>query len=132
MKISQYINEYTDKSKITFKDFLEEVKELFVEILKFNWPGIKEEFGDVFHFLQLWLHWRFGLDGQPWKISQHSVNKFMARKEVWNKIYQMVGLEKNISGYVGNYNKVEKVIKHLSNFGIDEQTAKSVYKKIVN
>lgn len=38
---------------------------------------IGEELEDVFHFLQLWLYWRFGLDGEIWKMTKNSVKKFM-------------------------------------------------------
>ncbi|MBD3359956.1 MAG: hypothetical protein GF365_04595 [Candidatus Buchananbacteria bacterium] len=131
MKISQYVKQYTDGKRITILDIFSEIKEFVIELIKFNKKGIKEEFGDVLHFIQLWLYWNFDLDGKTWKISQYSVSKFMARKDVWNKIYNYVGLPKNISGYVGNYNKIEKVINHLQGFDIDNQKAKEAYEKIV-
>lgn len=132
MKISQYTIEYTENRKpITFYYVWLEIKEFFVEIVKFNWGGIKEEFEDVLHFLQLWLYARFGVDGELWGITKHSVKKFMDRKIVWNRIYVFVGLSENISGYVGNYRKVEKVIKHLNKFKIEKEKAELAYKEIV-
>lgn len=131
MKISEYTKEYTSGRPITFRDFSWEIKELIIEIVKLNKDGIKEEFGDVFHFLQLWLYCRFGIDREIWRITKNSVKKFMDRKNVWNKIYIYVGLEKNISGYVGNYKKIHKVINHLQKFGINKEKAEEAYNKIV-
>lgn len=96
-----------------------------------KWDGIKEEFEDVFHFLQLWLYSRFGMDGEIWKITKNSVRKFMDRKLVWNRLYVSVGLPKNISGYVGNYKKMEKVVNQLQKFGIEKEKAEEAYRKIV-
>jgi len=131
MKISEYIREYTSGEPVTFRQVFWEIKELFWEIFKLNKEGIKEEFEDVFHFFQLWFYWLLGLDGEIWGITKNSVRKFINRKEVWNEIYIYVGLEKNISGYVGNYKKVHKVINHLQKFGISEEKAEESYKKIV-
>lgn len=131
MKISQYIKEYTSNKRIVFKDVILEIEELMAEIFKLNWNGIKEEFEDVFHFLQLWLYWQICLDGEIWGITKNSVKKFMDRKLVWNRIYITVGLAENISGYAGNYKKVEKVINHLQKFGIDKEKAEEAHRKIV-
>lgn len=131
MKIREYIKEYTAGRGVYFKDVLREIKELFIEFFKFNRRGIAEEFQDVLHFLQLWLYWRFGINGGFWGITKKSVAKFMNRKKVWQEIYEFVGLDKNISGYVGNYNKVEKVINHLSQFGTSKEKAREAYEKII-
>lgn len=131
MKISEYIKRYTAGRRICFSDVLREIKEFFIEIFKFNKAGIIEEFQDVLHFIQLWLYWRFKINGEIWIISKKSIAKFMERRPVWQKIYEFVGLDKNISGYVGNYNKVDKVINHLSKFGINKDKAVEAYKKIV-
>lgn len=131
MKINQYIKEYTDGKSIGFHCVVMEANELIVEILRINWDGIKEEFEDLFHFLQLWLYWRFGIDGETWKITRHSVKKFMDRKFVWNKIYVSVGLAENISGYAGNYKKIEKVVSQLQKFGVGREKAEEAYKEIV-
>lgn len=131
MKMSQYVKEYTIGEPITFVNVCSEVRELIMEIVKMNKAGIKEEFEDVLHFWQLWLYWRFGLDGEPWNITRHSVQKFMARKLVWNKIYLFVGLPENISGYVGNYKRLEKIARHLRKFGVSREKAGEAYKKIV-
>ena len=131
MKISQYIKEYTSGESVGFKYVVGEVQELIAEVVKANKDGIKEEFGDVFHFLQLWLYWRYAVDGEVWRVTKSSVKKFMDRKAVWNKIYVAVGLSENISGYVGNYKRLEKVISHLERFGINRETAKVAYERIV-
>jgi NTP pyrophosphatase (non-canonical NTP hydrolase) len=57
MKTSEYLKEYSNGERITFLNLLGEIQELAVEILKFNKNGIKEEFEDVLHFLQLWFYW---------------------------------------------------------------------------
>lgn len=131
MKIKDYIKDYTAGNRIYFKDVLSEVKEFFIELFKFSRSGITEEFQDVFHFLQLWLYWKFGINGEIWSITKKSVAKFINRKNVWQEIYIFVGLNKDISGYAGNYDKAEKVINHLSNFGISQEKAEEAYKKIV-
>lgn len=131
MKISQYIKEYTAGKPITLRNVFSEINELILEIIKIKKGGIKEEFEDVFHFLQLWLYWRFSTDGEIWKMTKKSVRKFMDRKQVWNKIYAYVGLPQNTSGYVGNYKKMQKVVSHLQKFGIDKEKAEEAYKKIV-
>jgi len=131
MLISEYTKEYTADKGIYFKDVWSEIKEFFIEILKLNMTGIKEEFGDVFHFLQLWLYSQYKIDGQIWRITDYSVNKFIDRKKVWQEIYEFVGLDKNISGYVGNYKKSEKVVKQLSKFNVNSEKAEAAYNSIV-
>lgn len=131
MKISEYIKEYTAGKSITFRDVIVEINEFLAEIVKMKWNGIIEEFEDIFHFLQLWLYSRFGIDGEIWKITRHSVKKFIDRKLVWNRIYTSVGLPENISGYVGNYKKIEKVVNQLRKFGIDKEKAEKAYRQVV-
>lgn len=131
MKIREFTKEYTAGNPITFRHVLSETNEFFAEAVKLNKNGIKEEFGDIFLFLQLWLYWRFKVNGELWKIAADSIKKFMARKQVWNKIYAYVGLPENVSGYVGNYKKIEKVIGHLQKLGIDKERAEEAYRKIV-
>lgn len=131
MKISEYIKEYTAGNRITFKNVASEIRELIVEVVRMNKEGVKEEFEDTLHFLQLWLYWRFGLDGEIWETTKNSVKKFMDRKLVWNRIYIFVGLAENISGYAGNYKKTEKVINHLQKFGVSREKAEEVYRKIM-
>ncbi len=108
MKISEYIKEYTAGKPITLWNVFSEINEFLVAIVKVNNNEIKEEFEDIFHFLQLWLYWRFGIDGEIWKMTKNSVKKFMDRRLVWNKIYAFVGLPENISGYVGNIKMLKK------------------------
>ena len=131
LKIKDYIKEYTAGNGIYLMDVLGEVKEFLVELIKLNRAGMSEEFQDIFHFLQLWLFWRFGIDGKIWSITKKSVVKFINRKEIWQKIYVFVGLNKEISGYVGNYKKIDKVTNHLSKFGINQEKAEEAYNKIV-
>jgi hypothetical protein len=131
MKIGQYVKEYTLGNNLPFKYVVMEVEELLVEISKLNKDGVKEEFEDVFHFLQIWLYWHFHVNGEIWGITKHSVKKFMDRKLVWNSIYEYVGLPRDISGYVGNYKKREKVVSHLKKFEVSKEKAEDAYKKIV-
>jgi hypothetical protein len=131
MKIGDYIKEYTRGRRITFLDVIREKYEFCAELFKFNRIGISEEFQDVVHFFQLWLYWRFGINGEIWKMSEKSVKKFIDRKKIWQEIYEFVGLDRNISGYVGNYKKVEKVIKHLSDFGIGKEKSEEAYRILV-
>jgi hypothetical protein len=131
MKISQYVKEYTSGKRIPFHGVAMEINELIVEIFEMRWKGIKEEFEDVLHFIQLWLYWGFGIDGEIWKITRHSVKKFMDRKLIWNRIYASAGLPENISGYVGNYKKIEKVVSQLKKFGIKRKEAEEIYREII-
>lgn len=131
MLISEYTKEYTAGKGIYFKDVWSEIKEFLVEILRLDTTGIKEEFGDVFHFLQLWLYSQYKIDGQIWRITNYSVSKFIDRKKVWQELYEFVGLDKNISGYVGNYKKLEKVVKQLSKFNVNPEKAEAAYNSIV-
>lgn len=132
MNIKTYIKNYTSGNKISFDKVIDEIKEFVQEVIRFNKQGMKEEFGDIMHFLQLWLYWKFGINGMLWKVTQASVNKFMERKKVWQKIYKEVGLNTNISNFCGNYNKMEKVIKQLSNFDISKQKAQKAYEKVIS
>lgn len=132
MRIADYIKAYTSGERVTFKkEVMSEVWELLVEISRFNRSGIAEEFGDVMHFTQLWLFWRFGVDGELWRLSMSSVRKFMARLEVWRKLYVEVGLDPMISNFCGNYKKIEKVVKQLGRFGIDRKQAENAFERIV-
>ena len=131
MKIGEYVKEYTSGEEIKFKEVVSEIKELLAEISKFNREGMKEELEDVLHFLQLWFFWRFGINEEIWEITENSVKKFIERKKIWNKIYVYVGLKENVSGYVGNYRKIDKVVNHLQKFGINREKAEESYNKIV-
>lgn len=131
MKIKDYIKEYTLGTKVPFKDVWGEIKEFIAEVIKFNKDGMAEEAQDAFHFLQLWLYWQFGINGEIWNISKKSVKKFMDRKKVWQEIYIFAGLDENISNYVGNYKKFEKVKNHLSAFGISSDKAEEAFRIIV-
>jgi hypothetical protein len=132
MLIADYIKAYTSGERVTFvKEVMSEVRELLVEIWRLNRSGIVEEFGDVMHFAQLWLFWRFGVNGEIWLSSMGSVNKFMARLAVWRRLYAEVGLDPAISNFCGNYQKIEKVVKQLGRLGIDRERAEMAFAKIV-
>lgn len=131
MKICKYIENYTAGNHITLKHVFDEVNEFIHEVVNLNKIGASEELQDVFHFLQLWLYWRFRIDGEIWKITKDSVNKFMQRRKVWEIIYTYVGLDKNISKFCGNYKREEKVIKHLAEFNISKEKAITAYREIV-
>lgn len=131
MKIEEYTKRYTKGNPITSRYLFGEIKELWVEILNMNKKGVKEEFQDLLHFFQMWLYWKFGLNGKIWRITQSSVDKFMKRRQVWNEIYKYVGLKEDISGYSGNYMKVEKVIFHLGEFGISKDKAEESYREVI-
>ena len=132
MNIKTYIDNYTAGNIIGFNKVLSEVKEFSVEVVKLDKEGVNEEFQDIMHFLQLWLFWRFGINGKVWPVTKDSVNKFIDRKKVWQKIYKEVGLDENTSNFCGNYNKIEKVVKQLSKFGISKQKAQKAYEKVVS
>ena len=131
MKISEYVKKYTNHNSILLRDVLRETAEFIVEILKFNKKGISEEFSDVILFLQAWLWSILKIDGEVWAWGKKSADKFEARKEVWQNIYSHVGLKNIESKYLGNYNRAYKVVDHLVQLGIDEQTAKKAYKEII-
>ena len=46
MKVREYLKEYSNGERITFKELLGEVWELIAEIFKLNRKGIEEEFKD--------------------------------------------------------------------------------------
>lgn len=132
MLIADYIKDYTSGERVTFKkEVMSEVQELLVEIVRFNRAGIAEEFGDVVHFTQLWMFWRFGINGELWWLSMSSVDKFMARLAVWRALYAEVGLDPKISNFCGNYKKAEKVVKQLGRFDIGREQAEAAFAKVV-
>ncbi|MBI4837364.1 MAG: hypothetical protein HY813_03115 [Candidatus Portnoybacteria bacterium] len=131
MKTEEYIKQYSSGNRFYFKDVLVEFCELFGAILKFDEGGVVEEFRDVCVHLQIWLYYRFGINGEAWIVNMKAAEKYGARQIVWRKIYSFVGLDENISGYSGNYLKLEKVIIHLARFGIREGRARDAYQKIV-
>ena len=132
MDIETFAQKYTLGNKIGIRGVFTEIKELFIEILKLNKKGIREEYQDVLIFIQLWLYCQFGIHGKLWSSAKDSVNKFIERKNVWQRIYIQVGLTKDVSNFCGNYDKVEKVINHLSNFGISKKKSQEAYNKVVS
>jgi hypothetical protein len=131
MKVSEYVKNYTSGDRISFWHILDEYKELLVEVSSGNWKGMNEEWQDVLHFVQLWLYWRFKVDGEMWSCTSQSVAKFMERVKVWHDIYEYVGLPRGSSNFCGNYKKFEKVAKQLAKFGVDGKRAKEAYDRIV-
>lgn len=131
MHISEYVQKYTSRKRIRFIHVLSEFREFLWEVLKMNREGISEEFQDTLHMTQLWLYWRFKLNGEIWEITKSSVEKFINRTEVWKEMYRYVGLPRDISGYCGNYTKSYKVVRHLKNFGISGEKSLEAYRKVV-
>ncbi len=131
MKIDQYVQEYTHAERVKFLRIFVEVGELFEAIFRFDRKGIKEEYQDVLHFVQLWLYWRFGLNQEMWNCTKDSVNKFMSRKQVWQDMYEFVGLPRDISNQCSNYKRKEKVIKCLRSYGIERGKAVEAYNVVV-
>lgn len=132
MKIDEYLKKYSRGDRIRFRSVLEEFGEFLWAVLKLSRKEMIEEFRDVCVHLQAWLYFRFGINGETWKINMRAaVEKYDARQEVWREIYVFAELDENISGYSGNYIKVEKVVGHLGRFGISEKKAREAHRKIV-
>lgn len=131
MKISQYVVDYTSGEFVFFRYVLLEVKELWDEVVHWNKAGMAEEWEDVLHFFQLWLYWRFKVDGEVWHCTRHSVEKFMNRVQVWHDIYEAAGLPRKSSNFAGNYKKIEKVVKQLGKLGVSKEKAELAYNTIV-
>ena len=131
MTVREYIGNYTGGNRVRFREVWAEVKEWWAEVRAGNRAGQREEWGDIFHFLQLWFYWRFGLNQKLWKVATSSTDKFMARLKIWQKIYEYAGLDKNISRFCGNCHKEEKVVRQLGRFGISEEKARETYRMVV-
>jgi hypothetical protein len=131
MKISYFVENYTNGKGIFINHITGEIKEVFEEVVKFNFDETKEEIADVLAFTQMYLYCKFGVNGSLWNVALPSFNKFMARKAVWVKMYKKVGLDENVSNFCGNPNRKEKVIKHLANFGVGADQAVLVYSEVI-
>ncbi|MFA6105064.1 MAG: hypothetical protein WC725_00485 [Patescibacteria group bacterium] len=131
MKVSRYCIEYTNGEVFTLGNTFGEVKEFFAELLKLNWAGMNEEWQDILIFLQIWMYYRFKIDGEMWEYSRESAKKFMDRVEIWHDIYQYAGLARNTSNFCGNYKRPEKVVKQLAKYGIGAEMAREAYDRIV-
>jgi len=131
MRIGEFVKEYTSGRRFVFTDVLEECREFFVEVLKFDVAGMKDEAGDVALFVQIWFYWRFGVNGELWRTTKGSAEKIMNRVSTWKDIYEFVGLPHNVSNYAGNYERVEKVVTQLGRFGVERDRAEAAYAKIV-
>lgn len=131
LTVAEWVANYTLGDRFTLGMVWLEIKEFLVEILYLNPRGAREEFQDTVNVFQVWLFWRFGFNGKLWLISRGSVEKFMARKTVWQKLYKEVGLRETISNYTGNFNRREKVCRHLAIFGVNETLADWAWRKVV-
>ena len=131
MKISKYIVDFTSGERIHIKSVFIELGEMFEEVFKGNWKGVAEEWQDALHFVQLWLYWKFKMDGEVWGCTKDSVQKFKDRVAVWHDIYEYAGLPRTTSNFCGNYHRPEKVVKQLAKYGIDEKRAMEAYHRIV-
>jgi hypothetical protein len=131
MRISDYRKQYTNGDPIYFKYVLGEVGELWEEVIKWNVPAMKEEWEDVLHFVQLWLHSQCNIDTDVWHVTRHSVDKFIKRNGVWREMYAYAGLPSDTPGYGGNYNRLHKVVHHLGRLGVSKEKAEEIYKKFV-
>lgn len=131
MKTSTFLKEYTADNKMTLGYVLGEIGEFLGEVLRWNFPEMKKEWHDVMITTQLWLYSKFKIDGEMWKVAQPSVDKVVKRKAVWQDLYEFAGLQRGISNYCGNHDRLEKVLKHLESFGISEKKALEAFEKIV-
>lgn len=130
MLVSEYIANYTsdfvEKHGRKFRRVMAEVLELLVEMVRLNWKGVKEEFGDVVHLTQLWLY-TFGWDGKLW---MWCARKFIARQKVWQALYDHVGIPGRAC-VSENYNRLPKVISRLGTRGISAEKATEAYNAVV-
>jgi len=106
-----------------------EVEELIEAIQLKSWDGVKEEAGDVLHFTQLWLFWTIALDQRIWWFTRSAAAKFVARQEVWQRIYVAAGLRPDMAGSMANYRRPEKIVKRLLSFGVEKTKAEEVAKQ---
>lgn len=132
MRIGEHIQAYTSGDRVPFREVWQEVKELLHEVVRLHWKGMHEEWQDVLHFFQLWLYWRFKINGEVWKCTSGSIAKFVGRLAVWQQLYAHAGLDPHVSHFAGNYAKLPKVIKQLGRFGVSEERATAAYKAVVN
>lgn len=131
LRVSEYVANYTSGERVRWAEVWAEVKEFAAEVWKRNLVGMREEWGDVLHFAQLWAYWRFKVNGPLWRGSLGSVKKFMDRLRVWQDLYEHVGLGRHVSNFCGNYHKEEKVVKQLGRLGIDAEKAKAAFHAVV-
>lgn len=130
MKISEYVKKYSQRG-IPFWWVWGEFKEFIAEVVKWNKKGMAEEWQDFLLGLQGWLWNDFKIDGEIWRACKNSAKKFADREVVWQEIYKYVGLKDLNPGFMGNYKRLEKIVNHLSEFGIDKNKAEEAYQKIV-
>ena len=131
MRISEVIWRYTHRKKMTIGRVWLEVIELWEALVALDWRGVKEELGDVMHFLQIWLFWRFALDSKVWFFTVPTIKKFSDRLVVWQQIYVAAGLSANIVGSTANYRRQHKVVKRLTQLGVSESMAIKAYNQVV-
>lgn len=130
MLVSEYVATYTsdfvELHGRKFRRVMSEVLELLVEIVRLNWKGVKEEFGDVLHLTQLWLY-TFGWDGNLW---MWCARKFIARQPVWQALYDHAGIPGRAC-VTENYKRLPKVISRLGKNGISPGKALEAYCVVV-
>jgi hypothetical protein len=130
MKIQHFCAEYT-RGRVYFKDILSEIVEWFEELIKWNKEARREEWADVIAFLQMWLWNRFKINGELWNSGLSSFNKFISRRQMWEKIYAAAGIKEKCT-HCRNYARKEKVVEHLANFGVSKEKAEKIFEKVVN
>jgi len=129
MKIQHFCAEYT-RGRVYFKDILSEIVEWCEELVKGNKEARREEWADVIAFTQMWLWNRFKRNGELWNSGLPSFNKFISRRQMWEKIYVAAGIKEKCT-YCRNYARKEKVIEHLAKFGVSTDKAEKIFEKVV-
>ena len=129
MEIQHFCAEYTH-GRVYFKDILSEIVEWCEELIKWDRVAMRDEGADVVAFTQMWLWNRFKINGILWKSGLPSFNKFISRRKMWEKIYVAVGIKEKCT-YCRNYERKQKVIEKLAEFGVSKSKAESIFNKIV-
>lgn len=98
--------ENLNSGDIKIKNIIDEVKEL-MEARSIN--DMKEEFGDVIYFWNCWLYYTFKIN-LPMIGAMDSIAKFVARLEVWERIFSDYKLKFDRKYLINgsNYTKEEK------------------------
>ena len=100
-----------------FKDVFGEAVELLIEVVKFNLDGVREEWGDVWFHLWMWIDAILGQRvSLPMPFATRSWNKFNDRFEWWERRFAVEGLafHRKYLCNGSNYAKEWKVDKAIS------------------